>query len=41
MDITKHFSFEGKALTTQTDENGLYWLIVHSCQNSPYKKKST
>ena len=27
MDITKHFSFEGKALTTQTDENGLDWFM--------------
>lgn len=27
MDITKHFSFEGKTLTTQTDENGLDWFM--------------
>lgn len=29
MDITKHFSFEGKALTTQTDENGLDWFSAN------------
>jgi len=29
MDITKHFSFEGKAITTQTDENGLDWFSAN------------
>lgn len=27
MSITKHFSFEGKTLTTQTDESGLDWFM--------------
>ena len=29
MNITAHFSFEGKAITTQTDENGLDWCSAN------------